>query len=90
MYNPNEIVKFNVSRALKNLNKQFHRNYTLQDVADRIGVSRESLSRLSSKSSFSTIYAIASCLYELYPDYSECWNFSEFVMLLSNDNAFLL
>lgn len=90
MYNPNEIVKFNVSRALKNLNKQFHRNYTLQDVAERICVSRESLSRLSSKSSFSTIYAIASCLYELYPDYSECWNFSEFVMLLSDDNAFLL
>lgn len=90
MYNPNETVKLNVSRALKNLNKLYRRNYTLQDVAERVGVSRESLSRLSTNSSFSTIYAVASCIYELYPDYSEYWNLSEFVMLLSDDNSFVL
>lgn len=90
MYNPNETVKLNVSRALKSLNKEFRRNYTVQDVADRVGVSRETLSRLSTKSSFSLIYSVASCIYELYPDYSEYWNFSEFVMLLSDDNSFIL
>ena len=90
MYNPKEIVKLNVSRALKSLNKDFRRNYTVQDVADRVGVSRETLSRLSTKSSFSLIYSVASCIYELYPDYSEYWNFSEFVMLLSDDNSFIL
>lgn len=90
MYNPKEIVKLNVSRALKSLNKDFHRNYTVQDVADRVGVSRETLSRLSTKSSFSLIYSVASCFYDLYPERFECWNFSEFVMLLSDDNSFLL
>lgn len=90
MYNPKEIFKLNVSRALKSLNKDFRRNYTVQDVADRVGVSRETLSRLSTKSSFSLIYSVASCIYELYPDYSEYWNFSEFVMLLSDDNSFIL
>ena len=90
MYNPNETVKLNVSRALKSLNKEFRRNYTVQDVADRVGVSRETLSRLSTKSSFSLIYSVAFCIYELYPDYSEYWDFSKFVMLLSDDNSFIL
>ena len=64
MYEPKEKIKFNVSKSLKDLNKRYHRNYTVQDIADFVGVSRETISRLSSFSGFNLVYAVASCLYE--------------------------
>lgn len=92
MYNSNVKVKLNVSKALKDLNKQYHRNYTLQDVANEIGVSRETLSRLTSFSAFNIIYAVASCLYQYFPEYNDTyWNFEVYVMLLSlDDYSFIL
>lgn len=91
MYNPNELVRFNVSSVLKDLNKRYRRNYTLKDIADKVGVSRETISRLSTKSSFCLVYAVALSIYEFYPEYSECWNFSDFAHLLASDDySFLL
>lgn len=91
MYNPNEKVKLNVSKALKDLNKQYHRNYTVQDVANEIGVSRETLSRLTTSSAFNIIYAVATCLYEFYPERTENWNLSTYIELLAwDDNSFIL
>lgn len=91
MYNPNEIVKFNVSGVLKDLNRRYHRNYTVKDVADRVGVTRETISRLTTKSAFSLIYSVAGCIYDLYPEYSEYWNFADFVQLLAyDDHSFIL
>lgn len=92
MYDPSEKVKFNISGCLKDLNKRYHRNYTLQDVASTVGVSRETLSRMSTSSSFSLVYSVAECLYQFYPDYnSGCWNFVTYAELLSwDDLSFLL
>lgn len=91
MYDPTKIIKFNVSGVLKDLNRCYHRNYTVKDVADRVGVTRETLSRLSTKSAFSLVYSVAVCIYELYPDYSEYWNFAEFIQLLAyDDHSFIL
>lgn len=92
MYEPSEKIKLNVSKCLKDLNKMYHRNYTVQDVADRIGVSRETLSRLSTSSSFSLVYGVANCLYEYYPEYNQgYWNMTTYIQLLNlDDHKFLL
>lgn len=88
MYNSNVKVKLNVSKALKDLNKQYHRNFTLQDVANEICVSRETLSRLTTFSAFNILYGVASCLYQYYPEYNNgYWNFDIYVMLLSVDDC---
>lgn len=92
MYNPNEKVKLNVSKAIKDLNKQYHRNYTMQDLANEIGVSREALSRLTSYSAFNLIYAVASCLYEFYSlDSGAEWNLVHYIEIMAwDDNSFIL
>lgn len=91
MYNPNEKIKLNVSKAIKYLNKQYHRNYTVQDLANEIGVSRETLSRLTTSSAFNIIYSVASCLYEFYPEHTENWNLSTYIELLAwDDISFIL
>lgn len=85
-------VKFEVSKCLKRFNKEYRKNYTVQDVAEKVGVSRETISRLSSDSSFSLVYAVASCIYDFYPEKNGGnWNFAYFVEYLAWDNhAFLL
>lgn len=90
MYNPNEKIKLSVSSCLKSLNKIHHKNYTVQDVADYVGVSRESLSRLTTHSSFNLVYAVASCIYEFYPEHTEYWNLSTYIELLAYDNRYFL
>lgn len=86
MYEPKEKIKLNVSACLKDLNRMYHRNYTVQDVADFVGVSRETLSRLTTFSGFNLVYAVASCIYEFYPEYSEYWNLATYIELLANDD----
>lgn len=94
MYDPKTDgkVKFEVSKCLKRFNKEYRRNYTVQDVAEKVGVSRETISRLSSDSSFSLVYAVASCIYDFYPEKNEGnWSFSYFVEYLAWDNlSFML
>lgn len=85
-------VKLEVSKCLKRFNKEYRRNYTVQDIADMVGVSRETISRMSSDSAFSLVYAVASCIYELYPELNNGeWNLAYFVEYLAWDNyAFVL
>ena len=91
MYNPNEKVKFNISKCLKDLNKKYHKNYTLQDLANDIKVSRETLSRVSSDSSFSLIYKIASQVYYYYTPDIGGWEFTRYVEFLAFDeHSFIL
>lgn len=87
MYNPNDKIKLNVSGCLKDLNKRYHRNYTVQDVANVVGVSRETLSRLTTYSAFNLVYAVASCIYEFYPEHSEYWNLATYIELLAYDDC---
>lgn len=88
MWDSKDVIKFSVSGCLKDLNKRFHRNYTLMDIAEKVGVSRETLSRLTTNSSFSLCYAVAHCLYEFYPEYNENeWNFDMFMELLAYDDC---
>lgn len=94
MYNPqvDGKVKFEVSNCLKRLNKDYHRNYTVQDIANMVGVSRETISRMTTDSSFSLVYSVASCIYELYPEINDFeWNMGKFIEFLVWDNhSFLL
>ena len=90
MYNPNEKIKLSVSACLKSLNKIYHKNYTVQDVANYVGVSRESLSRLTTHSAFNFVYAVASCIYEFYPEYTEYWNLATYIELLAYDNRYFI
>lgn len=73
-------VKLEVSKCLKEFNKRYCRNYTMQDLADRLGVSREALSRASSDSSFSFVYRVAHGIHELYPEVNNgAWDFCLFM-----------
>lgn len=90
MYQPNEKIKLTVSACLKDLNKRYHKNYTLQDVADYVGVSRETLSRLTTFSAFNLIYAVASCIYEFYPEHSCHWDLTTYIELLAYDDLRLI
>lgn len=87
MYEPKDKIKLNVSGCLKDLNKRYHRNYTVQDVANVVGVSRETLSRLTTYSAFNLVYAVALCIYEFYPEYSEYWNLATYIELLAYDDC---
>lgn len=51
---------FNVSGALQVLNKVYHKRYKLVDLSDAIGVSPDTLSRLSEGSQFCIVYKVAS------------------------------
>lgn len=92
MYEPSKPTKFNISASIKLLNKQYRRNYTLQDFADNMHCSRESLSRISAKSAFSTVYAVVLCFYSFYPEYNYgCWDFCKYAQLLAiDDHSFIL
>lgn len=87
MYDGKTKVKFEISKNLKGLNHRYHRNYTLQDIANRVGVSRETLSRMTSSSPFNLVYSVASCLYDFYPEYNDGdWDFSYYANLLAWDD----
>lgn len=78
-----------VSLALKDLNKQFRRNYTVSDVAEKVGVSRETLSRLTTDSSFRLIYNVCEVLYDFYPEMNGgSFNFSVICLKMSDDRYF--
>lgn len=80
-------VKLEVSKCLKLMNKEYRRNYTVQDVADAVGVSRETISRMTTESSFSLVHAVASCIYEFYPESNGgTWNLSTYIEYLAWDN----
>lgn len=74
--------KLSVAFVVKELNETYHRNWTLADVASRVGVSRETLSRLSSDSKISVVYAVAKVLYALYPESGEGFYFDEWLSLM--------
>ena len=92
MFDSSVKVKFNVSGCLKDLNRRYHKNYTLVDVARCVGVSRETLSRLTSFSNFNLVYSVAYCIYEFYPEYNGgFWDFVSFLQLLAyDDHSFIL
>lgn len=93
MYDPKTDgkIKLEVSKCLKRFNKEYHRNYTLADVAEKVGISREAMSRVTTDSSFALIYDIASCIYEFYPE-ANCgnWDLSTFVEYLAWDNNYFI
>ena len=80
-------AKLEVSKCLKEFNRRYRKNYTMQDLADGIGVSREALSRATTDSSFSFVYRIARGLYELYPEVGyDGWDFALFMEYLLWEN----
>ena len=83
-----EKTKFELSKALKKMNKEYRRNYTVQDVANEVNVTRESLSRMTNDSSFRLIYNVCECLYNYYPEYCDEFNFTKICLLLTNDDYF--
>ena len=91
MYN-GEKIKLNVSGALKIMNNNYRRNYTTKDIAERVGVSRETLSRLTTSSPFSEVYLIAREIYEIYaPDTMEDFNLQKYIELMQYfNNDFIL
>lgn len=83
-----EKAKLEVSKCMKEFNKKYHRNYTMQDLAEELGVSRESLSRLSTDSAFSFVYSVAYGLHKLYPEANKgVWDFALFVEHLLWENG---
>lgn len=88
MYNPKEKVKFSISKSMKDLNRRYRRNYTLNDVALSVGLSRETMSRMTTDSPFSQVYAVAMCLYEFYPEYNDnLWDFCKYANLLCYEDC---
>lgn len=63
-----EKKKLNVSNCLKYYNYTFHRNYTVSDVADCVGCSRETLQRLTTFSSYALVSVVIDIIYRLYLD----------------------
>ena len=91
MYN-GEKIKLSVSGALKIMNHNHRRNYTTKDIAERTGITRETLSRITTKSPFSEVYLIAREIYELYADDTkEDFNLQKYIELMQyfNDNFIL-
>lgn len=66
---------FNVSGAIHVLNKVYHKSYKLVDLAYAIGVSTDTICRLSEGSQFCIVYNIAYQLYLWYPDLYPGWSF---------------
>lgn len=80
-------AKLEVSKCIKELNRRYRRNYTMQDLAEKIGVSREALSRATTDSAFSFVYKIAYGLYELYPESGyNGWDFNLYMEYLLWEN----
>ena len=80
-------VKLEISKCLKDFNAKYHRAYTLQDLAEKIGVNRETLSRASSESSFAFVYQVVRGIYELYSAEEDIiWDFGFFMEKLLWEN----
>lgn len=79
---------FSVSEALHKFNKQYDKAYRVVDLAAAVGVSPDTISRLSIGSQFYIVYKIAYQLYLWYPDFSPSWSFEAYLstfLLLSDD-----
>lgn len=87
----NERHKFDISVCLKQLNREYHRNYTMADLAKKIGVTRETLSRLTTDSKFSVVYDTAQAIFEFYPEMTSDGFFSfREVLLFMTDDYFIV
>ena len=86
MYN-GEKIKLSVSGALKIMNHNHRRNYTTKDIAERTGIARETLSRITTRSPFSEVYLIAREIYELYvEDTKEEFRLEKYIELMQYFN----
>lgn len=84
--------KFDISSCLKQLNRDYHRNYTMADLAEKVGVSRETMSRLTTDSKFSIIYTTAQEIFNFYPDMTEdgYFSFREVMMYMCDSDNFFI
>lgn len=87
-----ESYKFDISSCLKRLNRDYHHNYTMADLAEKVGVSRETLSRLTTDSKFSIIYTTAQEIFNFYPDMTSDGHFSfrEVMMYMCDSDYFFI
>ena len=87
-----ETYKFDIASCLKQLNHDYHHSYTMTDLAKNVGVSRETLSRLSTDSKFSIVYTTAQEIFNFYPDMTSdgFFSFREVLMRMCDSDYFYI
>lgn len=68
--------KFDIAACLNQLNREYHQNYTLEDLSKKIGVTAETLNQLSTEGKFCILYTTALEIFDLYPSITSDGNFS--------------
>ena len=87
----NERHKFDISACLKQSNRKYHRNYTVADLAENVGVSRETLTRLTTDSKFSVVYDTAQEIFNLYPEMLDGYfSFREVLLCMCSEDDFFI
>ena len=84
--------KFDIATCLKQLNREYHQNYTLEDLAKKVDVTYEALSQLSTDSKFSIVYTTAEELFNFYPEITSDGDFSfrEVLMRMCDSDYFYI
>lgn len=90
----NEKYSFSVARALKKLNKEYKKDYTVADVAEKCGLSKGILSRLTTDSKFSVLYTVTKEIYNLYLEYQnktgKDYVIEDILLMMNDDDMFCL
>lgn len=78
--------KLYVSKTLKYYNRKYHRNYTLDDLADLCNTSRQTLVRLSGGSNFDLVKRVIYGIYDFFDVefMDDCVMFDEAFMAIMN------
>lgn len=84
--------KFDIAACLNQLNRKYHKNYTLEDLAEKIGVTAETLNQLSTDSKFNILYTTALEIFDLYPNITSDGDFSfrEVLMQMCDSDYFYI
>ena len=88
----NERHKFDISACLKHFNRKYHRNYTVAELAKNVGVSRETLTRLTTDSKFSLVYDAAQEIFNFYPEMTSdgFFSFRDVLLYMCDDDCFMI
>ena len=84
--------KFDIATCLKQLNREYHQSYTLEDLAKKMNATCEALSQLSTDSKFSIVYTTAEEIFNFYPEMTSDRNFSfrEVLMRMCDSDYFYI